>query len=151
MKLGLAPLSLALAVVVPALAFAEGTTLSSREVPARSVPVPSTVSPEMQQLIAAPLDPGWKEVPTSSDEWKARREKLSTNFLKFLPELRKGFGVTVKQQEIGGVNCYTVIPDSLPEANRNRLLIHLHGGYYVFFPGEVATYEAILMAGYAHT
>jgi acetyl esterase/lipase len=50
--------------------------------------------------------------------------------------------------------------DSVPAAKQtgkrdarqipNRLLIHLHGGYYVFFPGEVATYEAILMAGYAH-
>jgi monoterpene epsilon-lactone hydrolase len=49
-----------------------------------------------------------------------------------------------------GVNCSVLVPASIPEANRNRVLIHLHGGYYVFFPGESGTYEATLMAGFAH-
>src|SRR5262249_41433482 len=32
--------------------------------------------------------------------------------------------------------------------NRNRLLVHVHGGGYVFAPAEAATREAILMAGF---
>ena len=46
-----------------------------------------------------------------------------------------------------GLHCLT--PESIPEANRNRLLFHLHGGGYVLFPGESGTREAILMAGYS--
>src|ERR1700730_15511985 len=36
----------------------------------------------------------------------------------------------------------------MPEANRNRLLVHVHGGGYVLSPGESGTREAILTAGY---
>ena len=46
------------------------------------------------------------------------------------------------------MNAFIVTPDTIPEANRDRLLVHVHGGGYVFFPGESATREAILMAGY---
>ena len=41
-----------------------------------------------------------------------------------------------------GVNCYILTPDSIPEQNRNRLLVHVHGGGYVFAPGEAASREA---------
>jgi epsilon-lactone hydrolase len=46
------------------------------------------------------------------------------------------------------VNCYILTPDNIPEQNRNRLLVHVHGGGYVFAPEEAATREAILMAGF---
>jgi len=49
---------------------------------------------------------------------------------------------------IAGVNCYILTPDNIPEQNRNRLLVHVHGGGYVFAPAESATREAILMAGF---
>src|SRR5436190_1957800 len=57
-------------------------------------------------------------------------------------------GVKVEPAKIGGVNAFVVTPDSIPDANRDRLLVHVHGGGYVFFPGESGTREAILMAGY---
>ena len=38
-------------------------------------------------------------------------------------------------------------PDEIPPENRNRLLIHVHGGCYVLFPGEAGATEAIAMAG----
>ena len=38
--------------------------------------------------------------------------------------------------------------DNIPDANKDRLLVHVHGGGYVLFPGEFGTREAILMAGY---
>jgi acetyl esterase/lipase len=49
---------------------------------------------------------------------------------------------------IGGVKAYVITPESSPETNPNRLLVHVHGGGYVFGPGEAGTREAILMAGY---
>jgi epsilon-lactone hydrolase len=41
-------------------------------------------------------------------------------------------------------------PPAIPPENRNRLLIHVHGGCYVSFPGESGTIEAIFMAGFGH-
>ena len=61
--------------------------------------------------------------------------------------MREKFGVKSQQVTIAGVNCYILTPDNIPEQNRNRLLVHVHGGGYVFGPGESATREAILMAG----
>lgn len=47
-----------------------GTTLAPREVPVRTLPVPNTVSPELQARIGAPLRPGWDTPPTTLEGWK---------------------------------------------------------------------------------
>jgi monoterpene epsilon-lactone hydrolase len=41
-----------------------------------------------------------------------------------------------------------VTPENIPPENQNRLLVHMHGGCYVFSPGEAGTREAIFMAGF---
>jgi monoterpene epsilon-lactone hydrolase len=43
-----------------------------------------------------------------------------------------------------------VTPDVIPPEHRDKLLIHVHGGCYVLFPGESGTSEAIIMAGLGH-
>src|SRR5215510_2471677 len=50
---------------------------------------------------------------------------------------------------MGGVKAFIVSPKSIPPINRDRVLLHLHGGVRVFNPGEAGTREAILMAGFA--
>ena len=50
---------------------AQTPTPGSREMPARTIPVPDTVSPQMQKMIAAPLTPTWNVIPNTSEEWKA--------------------------------------------------------------------------------
>jgi monoterpene epsilon-lactone hydrolase len=49
-----------------------------------------------------------------------------------------------------GVKVFIVTPDEIPPENRNRLLVHIHGGCYVLFPGEAGATEAITMAGLEH-
>jgi monoterpene epsilon-lactone hydrolase len=75
--------------------------------------------------------------------------RLADGVVATLPELRQRLGVKVEPTVIGGVKAYIVTLESIPEANRNQLLFHLHGGGYVLFPGESGTREAILMAGYS--
>ncbi len=146
----IATIPIVMVVVIPMLALAqEGPTPPTRAVPARSIPVPATVSPEMQRVIAAPLPPS-KPLPKTNEEWKALRDTIAANRLKELPRLRERFGVTVEDTKLAGVNCYVFTPRTMPEQNRDRLLIHFHGGAYIFFPGESGTKEAILMAGYGH-
>jgi hypothetical protein len=58
-------------------------------------------------------------------------------------------GVTVEPATFAGVKAFVVTPKSVPEANRQYVLLHLHGGVRVFNPGEAGTREAILMAGFA--
>jgi len=124
--------------------------LAPRNVPARSIPVPDSVSPQMQKIIAAPLNPTWNQIPKTPEEWKARSLAESATAAANLPGLRARLHVTVQPQTIDGVKAFVVTPDVIPPENRNRLLINVHGGCYVFGGGEAATAEAIFMAGFGH-
>jgi len=121
---------------------------AGRKVPAREVPVPDTVSQQVQALIAAPLSPFWNEHPKDAAEWKTLIKARADAVAATLPDLRAKLGVKVAPARVGGVNVFIVTPEAMPEANRNRLLVHVHGGGYVLGPGESGTREAILMAGY---
>jgi epsilon-lactone hydrolase len=66
-----------------------------------------------------------------------------------LPKIREALGVTVEPTTLAGVGAFIVTPKSTPPSNRDRVLLHLHGGARVHNPGEAGTWEAILMAGFA--
>ncbi len=137
---------LAFGVALPTTAFS--LEAGVREVPAKEIPVPTAgVSQQEQSVIGAPLPPFWNDHPKDAAEWKALINMRAEQINKTLPGLREKFGVKSEQVTIAGVNCYILTPDNVPEQNRNRLLVHVHGGGYVFGPGESATREAILMAG----
>ena len=119
----------------------------SLQVPARTLPVPTTVSPEMQAIIAAPISSTWNVFPKSIDEWKTMSAPTTG---RGLPALRERFAVKSEAITVNGVQAYMVTPQAIPPENRNRLLVHVHGGCYVLNGGEAATSEAIYMAGFGH-
>jgi acetyl esterase/lipase len=119
----------------------------SRTIPARTIPVPDTVSPQMRQLIAP--GPGPRNAPRSAEEWKALVAQASAVEMIRIAELRRHFDVDVTERAIAGVRCYVVTPKSIPAKDRKRLLVNVHGGGYVFGPGEAGTLEAITMAGFS--
>jgi len=125
-------------------------SLPPRDVPARTIPVPDTVSPQMQKLIAAPLSPTWNVIPKTAEEWKAQVAAGAAATMQAIPALLEKLGVKIEPVTIGGVKAYMVTPRSVPPENVNRLLVHVHGGCYVSGPGESGTTEAILMAGFGH-
>jgi monoterpene epsilon-lactone hydrolase len=145
--LGFASAAVAIIVLVVPKANTQTAAPQSRNVPARTVPVPNTVSPEMQALIAAPLSANWNVAPKSLDDW---RTLSAASAGRGLPALRGRFGVKTEALTINGVNAFMVTPTVIPPENRNRLLIHVHGGCYVLNGGEAATTEAIYMAGFGH-
>ena len=118
-----------------------------REIPARTLPVPDTVSPQMQAIIARPVGTRLS-VPKTADEWKAIVDRIALGTLADLPRIRDALGVTVQPITLAGVKAFIVTPRVIPERNRDRVLLHLHGGVRVLFPGESGTREAILMAGF---
>ncbi len=121
-----------------------------RSVPAKVLPVPTTVSKEMQAAIAsAYLMPKWTaNHPQSAADWKKVVDGATKVTMAALPGLREKLGVSVEQISLGGVNAYVVTPQDLPAANKNRVALYFHGGGFVYNPGEAGTWEAILMAAY---
>jgi epsilon-lactone hydrolase len=138
----LAPGLLALALSTSA-AFAQ-----TRDVPARSVPAPDTVSPQMRKIIAAPLPATWNVIPDTADGWRAQVQAGAAAAVAALPALREQLHVKVEPQVIDGVKTFMVTPAEIPAQNRNRLLINVHGGCYVSGPGESGTIESVMMAGF---
>jgi monoterpene epsilon-lactone hydrolase len=121
----------------------------ARAVPRRSIPVPTTASPQLQASIAGPYRvPSWNANPKSAAEWKELVNKLAAAGTTARLEAREKLGVTLEPTVIGGVKAFIVTPKEIAPANRNRLLVHVHGGGYVYNPGEAGTGEATLMAGY---
>lgn len=141
MKMDLVRLALGLSVVAGTVGHAAAQSASSgtREVPSRVLPVPDTVSPQMQALIARPLSavPGFK--PETSADWKEMVDKAATSLIATLPKLRETLGVTVEPATIAGVKAFIVAPKAIRPGNLDRVLIHLHGGIRVFNPGEAGT------------
>jgi monoterpene epsilon-lactone hydrolase len=135
-------------VLATAPAIAQTPAPGPREMQARTIPVPDTVSPQIQKLIAAPLTPTWNVIPKTPEEWKAQIGAVVAATEKTLPGLREALGVKVEPLTIDGVKAYSVTPANLPPENRNRLLVHVHGGCYASFAGESGTAEAIYMAGF---
>lgn len=111
------------------------------------LPVPHTVSPEMQALISAPFPPYWNKHPKNTQEWKNFVKNFVDEVMPFLPVLKKQMGVMVTPGQIAGVPVFTIVPSEQKNFNTDRVLLNFHGGGYVLGPGESGLAEAILMAG----
>ena len=130
-----------------ALPAAEGQLPEPREIPQRTLPVSSNVSSQMQQLLAAPIPENWDKPPRTREEWMpiaARMDQAPSGAQSVLER----FGVTAQPMVVNGVKAYMLTPDNIPVENRDRLLMHIHGGCYMMFGGEAAITEGARMAGY---
>jgi len=130
-------------------ALAAAQSLPSRDIPARNIPVPTTVSPELQKIIA----PAWSgdsgTLNYTPEQWKAYQARTDEARVKRFEPVPQRLHVTVEGQKIAGVQVYRVKPEAIAPENRNRLLVHVHGGAYVSGGGQAAASEAVLMAAAA--
>lgn len=117
-----------------------------REVPARLLPVPTTVSEQLAKFIAAPLNPTAHDEPKTVEQWQALIDAYDAEGDKGARALWAALKLTVTPVTIAGVKCYRIVPADMPEENRSRTFVHVHGGAYVFFGGDAATGEAAMIA-----
>jgi len=89
----------------------------------RVVPVPLTVTPEAQQLLASLTKNKGRQ------ETLAERRARTDEWRKFgSGEARKYYPANVEETTTAGVRTDIITQLTLPEANRTRVLINLHGG-----------------------
>lgn len=125
---------------------APGIQYSPREIPARSLPVPETVSEELKKFVARPLDPALGISPDSAEQWKSLVAQKTVLDVPKFERLLERFPVNIEPVTIAGVNAFIVSAKEIPVQNAERLLLHLHGGGYVFNGGRTGLGEAVLMA-----
>src|ERR1700676_933603 len=139
-----------LSIATTAKAQTPSPTPGALEVPAKTIPVPTTVSPQLQKIIGAPLRSNWDIHPKTGEEWKPVADAGAAALVKNVPGMLERLKVKVEKTTIDGVRAYIVTPETIAPDNRNRQLIHMHGGCYVLNPGEAGLPEAIFMAGFGH-
>ena len=120
------------------------------EVPAKKLSAPPDVSPQLQKIIGAPLRTNWDIRPKTGEEWKPVADAGAAVLIKNVPGMLERLKVKVEKTTIAGVRAFIVTPETIAAENRNRQLIHMHGGCYVLNPGEAGLPEAIFMAGFGH-
>ena len=131
--------------------FAEETLQAPRQVPAKVLQVPTAdVSVGMQKFIAAPLNPAWNDQFKTGQEWRKFADHQAIKINSTIPAMMQRLHVKMVRSNIDNVRVYTLTPDEVAPENKNRILIHEHGGCYVLFPGETGATEAIMMAGFGH-
>lgn len=121
--------------------------LAGRVVPERPLPVPDTVSPALQAIIARPLPPGWDAIPANADEWRGLAAASAAAVAPDIARIRERLGLVIEPDTIAGVPVFRIAPPPGAPARGGRRLMHLHGGGYVLFPGEAGAGEGMLMAG----
>lgn len=89
----------------------------------RVIPVPKTISPEAQRMLARPQSDAAKPETlearrAGTDAWQARAGKLSESL----------YPVHVAKQSMAGVPVLLVTPLETPADRSDRVLINLHGG-----------------------
>ena len=105
----------------------------------RVVPVPSTVSPEAQKVLArvvsdAAVPQTLEQRRAQTDQWQAGAGEAS----------KKLYPVNIAADTIAGVPVRVVTPLSVAPAKRDRVLINLHGGGFNSDSGSLT--ESIPMA-----
>ena len=110
----------------------------------RIVPMPSSISPEAQQWLASlTRNKGGQQTLAErrarTDEWR----RFGSG------EARKNYPANVEETTTAGVRTDIITPLAMPEANRSRVLINLHGGGFNSDSGSLI--EGIPIANLAKT
>ena len=108
----------------------------------RVVPVPQTLSPEAQKSISR-QEPD-QGPPQSLDE---RRKMTDAYTARARVEWTRLCPNTLVDTVMAGVPVHIVTPDGMPESNRDKVLLNLHGGGFNSDSGSYT--ESIPIAGYS--
>jgi len=135
--------------VQPAEAAAHEATIDAEgalHLPARTIPVPTTISPEAQHALASPQPEPPAPPVADKTAWHRAIAEYDAQLADRSQAVRNAFAGKVDARELGGVRVYELTPDSIPARNNNRVILYLHPGGYVFGGGQAGLAGAIALA-----
>ena len=94
-----------LSIATTAKAQTPGPAPGALEVPAKTIPVPTTVSPQLQKIIGAPLRSNWDIHPKTGEEWKPVADAGAAAIVKNIPGMTERLHVKIEKTVIDGVRA----------------------------------------------
>lgn len=123
-------------------------TQASLAVPVREIPVPTSVSPEAQGILAAGrLGPPPKELPALHDSagWKAYVAESDEFVRSMVGDPLGTFSGTVEERVVGSFPLYVLTPEDVRDDDP-RVYFDIHGGAWVLGGGDLCKMTAATSA-----
>lgn len=112
-------------------------------VPERTIPTPTTVSPEAQGFLARGLPIMPPEIPhTDKDRWRAYVDQVEAQLVQVGAMRAQAFPAEISEHSLSKVTLYEVTPDTLAAEHTDKVILHIHGGAFIVGGGKTAAYTA---------
>jgi len=119
----------------------------------RELPAPAGSSSALQASIAVMEQPdvALRRVvkPETESQWRALIKQRAQERTVPLEELARLTKTEITRDTVAGVGIHRVMPSNLRLENKDRVLLYIHGGAYVFGGGDAGVREGALIAGLA--
>jgi monoterpene epsilon-lactone hydrolase len=111
--------------------------------PERDIPVPSTVSPEAQAVMANPPAESF-EFPAleDTDAWRAMIAAHDGAIAAMMAGRSAAAPATVKDWDLGGCHVYEITPAGLGDSDE-RVYLDIHGGGFIWGGGQLCRTMAV--------
>jgi monoterpene epsilon-lactone hydrolase len=117
------------------------------EVGPRTVPIPTHISQEAQQMMASPVQMSLSGDYPPLDDKPAWKEHIAgvNGMMKMMDQMALSLcPVEIEHKEVNGVRLTEITPPSISTAHADRVLMNIHGGAFVYGEGMIA--EAVVAA-----
>lgn len=118
-------------------------------VPARVIPVPTTISPQARAFLSqANLFP-YPELPELGDVagWKAHCEATNAGLTQMSQQFAMAHPAEVQTHQLDHCTLYELTPSTLSAEHGDRAILYVHGGGFTIGHGIAAAHAAHTIAG----
>ena len=114
----------------------------------RVIPPPKSISPQAQKFLASPAMLPQTDPPPGHEKeaWRKRIARFNAALDPVAQQMLDSAPATVETKTIAGVTVHVGTPKTMPERNRGRARMVLHGGGMVLLAGKFAMADAAMAA-----
>jgi epsilon-lactone hydrolase len=118
-------------------------------VPARVIPVPTSISPQAQAFLshAPPVSSSAMPGPDDFEAWERNAAQADAAVIEITKMGAARWPYTTVTHQLANALLYEIVPESLDSANERRAILYMHGGGFFMGGGEAAIIAAASCAG----
>ncbi|MBY6186594.1 alpha/beta hydrolase [Marinobacter hydrocarbonoclasticus] len=122
---------------------------ASSSVVERHIPTPTGLSESLSKLIESRTVDTSKSataIPETTEQWIELQKQFDVQGIEVAMKSVERLGISVEKQVFAGVETFFITPNSVSPEYKDKWMMHIHGGAFVFGGDEAALREAIWVA-----